>query len=402
MEYALQTITPEIQGLIEKYADTDTATVALKLAKHPQVHLIIAQIEGYQKTKDKLPFLAQHKAYLYASKLALEQCSSEATAKYKAQIAVGNTLTDLTGGLGIDTYFFAKKFQTVNYVEQNERLAQIACYNFGILAQPNINVFAMSAEDFLTKNIITDTVYLDPARRNHQQQKVVFLSDCEPNILTLQTAIFEIAPTILLKTSPMLDIREAIRQLANVAEIHVVAVENECKELIFVLKKQFTSASQLLSSIKYYAVNIQKQQQDVFTATEQEEKNAHCTVSPPLRYLYEPNSALMKAGLYKMIGQQYNIDKLHPFTHLYTSNELIKNFPGRVFEIEDVLKWKELKNIKLTKANITVRNFPITVAEIRKKTGIKEGGDIYLFATMLINEEKALVKCKKVEYNQNG
>ncbi|MCS6832166.1 MAG: class I SAM-dependent methyltransferase [Flammeovirgaceae bacterium] len=379
---------------IEENQNSNPFELLLQRHRYPEIDVSFAvrQIEGRRKAKEKLPSWYALKNIFYPEKLALEQSSSEKTALYKAQLVSGRTLADLTGGFGVDTWAFSQRFATVFYVEQNEDLVRIAQHNFQMLKADNIHTIVGDSLAWLKQPM--DAVYLDPARRN-PLKKAIALEDCQPNVLKIIPSLFKHTNTILLKTSPLLDIQHALRQLPSVAEIHVVSIENECKEVLFLLKKQ------QYQSISIHAVHFPKNHcSHHFVFTLEEEKNAHCSFTMPQKYLYEPNASLLKAGAFKVIAERFDVCKLHVNSHLYTSEKLLPDFQGRIFEIEEVISFhkktieKELK--LLQKANIAVRNFPMSVEQIRKLTKLEDGGEVYLFATTDFKNNKILVKCRKV------
>lgn len=387
---------PHIQEFIRKNENADVRQLALKGNLYPYIPLalVIQQIAGRQKAKTKLPSFYQTAHIVYPALLSLEQCSSEQTALFKANLLKGKHLVDLTGGFGIDTYFLSKSFEKVDYVEQNEILANIVQHNFNILKADNVRVHISQAETFL-QNLSTkvDYIYLDPARRDNANRKVFLLEDCEPNLPKLLEVLLDKAQGILVKTSPMLDIDLAVKSLqGKVQKIIVLAVENECKEVLYFLGKSN-------EKLCVETVNLTKNESQYFSFEKEVENSLSNRYSFPKSYLYEPNVAVLKAGGFKSIAQHFQLSKLHTNSHLYTSDVLVKHFAGRTFEVKAVcqLDKKELlAYLPDNKANIAVRNFPMTVEQIRKKTGIKEGGEVYLFATTDYQDKKIVVVCKKI------
>lgn len=349
------------------------------------------QIEAKEKCQKKLPEWFNTPNIYYPKKLNIEQTSSEATAKYKAQIVSGKSLVDLTGGLGVDSYFFSKKVRSVLHCEINAELSEIASHNFKILGQENIKCLPENGILFLEKSTQHfDWIYVDPSRRNDVKGKVFLLKDCLPNLPKHLPLLFEKTQNILVKTSPLLDIKMGVDELDFVKEIHVVAIENEVKELLFVLEKGY------LESIKIKTVNLLSESNAIFDFNLEEEKQINTDFEEPSVYLYEPNAAILKSGGFKSVANAYGLKKLHPHSHLYTSDKLM-DFPGRRFSIQQTLPYskKSLKSIAVSKANITTRNFPISVAEIRKKHKIKDGGSRYLFFTKSINDTLLVLDCVK-------
>ncbi|MDX1904857.1 MAG: class I SAM-dependent methyltransferase [Thermonemataceae bacterium] len=387
----------EEHAFIEQYKEQNPQQVSLKLQNLPaeQRFFILQQIEGYQKAKEKLPSFAKNSAILYPPKLNLEQASSERTALFKAQIIKGKSLCDITGGFGVDSWAFSHFFEQVCYIEQNPSLATIAKHNFATLNSHHIKVINENALTYLEKNLLkTDWIFIDPARRNGQGKGIAQLQDTQPNILEILGLLFSKSENILLKASPMLDISEALKNLVFVRKIWVISLANECKEVLYELHpKEYGSTPDI------YCIDIQKDITHQFVSNKIEEENATCSFSPPKKYLYEPNSSLLKAGFFQVIAEKYKVSKLHTHGHLYTSDELITDFQGKIFEIEKTITkniWKTLKEEEIRKAHISVRNFPMSVAEIRKKTGITEGNDAWVFATTLAKQEKALLLVRRV------
>ena len=377
------------------------AEIALKLQKYPITvrTIVLDQIHGIQKAKIKLPTYFQTKNILYPPKLNIEQCSSEQTAIFKSNLIQGKTLLDLTGGFGVDTWAFSKKFEQVDYVEQNESLVDIVSHNFEKLKVNNIQIHKSNAQIFLENfDRIVDWIYIDPARRDSQNKAVAQIKETEPNIIELMPLIFEKTDNILLKTSPMFDIGQAIEQLNFVKKVWVVSVENECKEVLYWLEKDFKNND----NIEIEAINIlANQNNQILKGTKLNEENTIVAYLAPQKYIYEPNTSIMKAGFFKIVAQVYSLSKLHPNTHLYTSNVLRQDFQGRIFEVVEVLQGNvALKDIQQLlpqrKANIAVRNYPLTVEQIRKQTKIQEGGIEWILGMTLYDESKALILAKRI------
>jgi len=387
----------ETRRFILEHIDDDIHQLALQSGKFPliDISLAIRQINGKQKVKSKIPSFFRNEDILYPAQLSLEQSSSESTAKYKSTLCEGKSLTDLTGGFGVDCYFLSQRFEQVSYVEQNTELCEIAGHNFKVLGCPNIEIHNTTSEKFLTEMLHSDWIYIDPARRSESGKKTVLLSDCEPDVSALSKLLQQKASKVMIKLSPMLDITAALRELSDTSEIHVISVDNECKEILLILN----SISNENPKIK--TINISKNKTfQIFECNSEKESACKIEYSSSVeKYLYEPNSSVMKSGLFKSVGSSFSLSKLHVNTHLYTSLEHKTDFPGRVFEVVKI--WgntkQELKELvlKIPKANISVRNFPLTVEEIRKKIKIKDGGEIYLFACTLADGKKAIIECRK-------
>jgi len=384
----------EVQDFILKNKSANLSKIILKGSPFKDVSIqeIAIQIAGLSKAKSKLPTWNLTKNILFPPNLNLEQTSSEKTAKYKASLVEGKKLIDLTGGFGIDAYFFAERFKEVIHCELNLELSELAKHNFEILNAINVKTIKGDGVEYLKNSEQHfDWIYLDPSRRDDAGGKVFQLSDCTPNPAEHLDLFFEKADHILIKTSPLLDLKAGIGELKNVSEIHIVAVNQEVKELLWILNK---NASE---EIKVKTIHFQNKITQTFE-TNFSNSQSDIPLSLPLNYLYEPNPAIMKSGMFRELAGQTDSSTLHSNSHLFTSKEL-KEFPGRRFEIMEVLPYnkKQLKQrLTLKKANITIRNFPKTVAEIRKELKIEDGGDNYLFFTTNLNEQKIVVVCKKV------
>lgn len=375
----------------------DADVHALALSKVPtdiDLRYCLQQIGGLQIARRKLPSWTQVEGIIYPQKLSMEQCSSEKTACYKQQLVERllpenrQSFVDLTGGLGIDFSFLARLFDEADYVEKNEQLCEISRHNFLLLGLQGARVHHQKCEDFIDEMGHFSLIYLDPSRRDTDGRKVVALNDCSPDIEKIHDKLLSHAPVVMVKLSPMLDIQDALRRLPNVGEVHVVSVDGECKEMLLVLCQE-------RGNITYYCTNINAQTLVFITNA----RDAEPIIAPrPEHYLYEPNASVMKAGVQNALCQAYNVRKLHPFSHLFTSEQFVADFPGRIFEIEDYCGFtkKDLKTLlaDIGQCNLTIRNFPSTVAELRKRLKLREGGNIYLFATTLGDGSHALLRCK--------
>lgn len=388
-------LSPQIKVFVKEHEADNIHSLALKAAQYPDIDFQIAlrQIAGRKVVKDKIPTWYANENIIYPNHLSLEQSSSEYTARYKATLCSGKAMVDLTGGLGIDFSFISANFEDATYVEQQKELTDIASHNLKVLKLDKVQVVNSDAIEYLSSMSPVDLIYIDPARRDSIGKKTVSIKDCTPNIQEIESLLEDKAEQIIIKLSPMLDISLALNTLKNVSEVHVVSVNNECKELLFVKNKSKSAPS-------FRCVNILKDKIESFDFLKTEEIVTDIQYSPyPEKYLYEPNTSILKAGAYKSIAKTFSLSKLHPSSHLYTSDTLHEGFQGRKFIVESVysLNKVDLKNLKQIKqANITTRNFPITVQDLRKKTGIKEGGGIYIFATTLADERKVLIVCRKV------
>jgi len=385
----------EIQQFIEKNIAADVTKLALQKNPFPETDwtLILQQLAAKQKAKTKLPTWFETPIIFYPSKISVEQTSSEKTAQYKASLVTGEKLIDLTGGFGVDDFYFSKNVKNVVHCEINTELSEIVKHNFEQLNVKNIECFAEDSFEVLQKlNQKFDWIYIDPSRRNNTKGKVFMLKDCLPNVPELLDFYFSFSENVMIKTAPILDISAGISELINIAQIHIVALENEVKELLFILKKDHKS------TIEIKTVNLLKDKQETFQfLLNSETKKSNFSI--PKKYLFEPNAAIMKSGGFDEIAVQFEVEKLHQHSHLYTSSEII-DFPGRVFEIKNTLEYNKtnMKSfLENQKANITTRNFPETVENIRKKWKIKDGGNLYCFFTTDMNNCKIVVLCEKLK-----
>ena len=384
---------PEVQQFINENLKADLPKLILKGSNFNEITVqeLANQIVAKQKSEKKLPSFFNKELIYYPNKISIEQTSSEITAKYKAQLVSGETLVDVTGGFGVDSYYFSKRFTTVTHCEINQDLAEMVTHNFKQLDVTNCVTVSGNGIDFLkeTKQHF-DCIYIDPSRRNTEKGKVFLLKDCMPYVPPKIDFLFSKTNQILVKLSPILDITNTINELKNVKEVHVVGVHNEVKELLFLLEKDYSN------KIEIKTVNLKKDGNEVLDFEYQLETTS--TYSAPQNYLYEPNAAILKSGGFHQITQQIQVSKIQQHTHLYTSKDLI-NFPGRTFEITDVFLYHKKRINKLLtdkKANITIRNFPKTVAQIRKETKLKDGGDAYLFFCKNYDEKLIVIVCKKL------
>ena len=397
-------------AFIQENADGDVRQLALRGTKAPDVDLTFAldQIAGRQTARKKLPSWAAVEGVVYPPHLSMEQCSSEQTARYKAEMAGrGQRMVDLTGGFGVDFSFIAQGFSEAVYVERQPQLCDIARQNFEVLGLRQAKVVCADSEDYLRQMEPVDLIYIDPARRDTHGGRTYGISDCTPDVIALKPLLIEKADRVIIKLSPMLDWRKAVEDLGEqyVSEVHIVSVGNECKELLLrthprplpIGRGVDTQLSQLA------CVNIFP---DNHIQTFHSSIHFRSNYSPPHRegpgvglFLYEPNASIMKAGCFAELSQHFGIAPIAMNSHLFVSADMVDDFPGRTFQIDDVtsLNKRELKEKigGLTQANITVRNFPLSVAELRKRLKLSEGGSTYIFATTLANGEKVLLICHK-------
>lgn len=375
---------------IRQHADEDVRQLALRGHKCPDVDLQYAleQIAGRQKARTKLPSWAAIDGIVYPPHLSMEQCSSEVTARYKASIAgKGALFVDLTAGFGVDMAFISQGFQKAVHVEQQPQLCAISSENFRLLGLNHIEVVCGDGVAYLHTMRHADLLFIDPARRDVHGGRTYDISDCTPNVLEILDEMLEKADRVMIKLSPMLDWRKAVADLGKVNEVHIISVDNECKELLLILSKT-------KKPLRVFCVN----NDECFEVVEGISSQPR-PLPQDMRYLYEPNASVMKAGCFDLIEQRFGVVQLERNSHLFVSDKEILGFPGRQFLIEKrtSMNKRELKATlaDVDQANITVRNFPMSVAELRKRLKLKEGGDVYIFATTISDEGHQLLVCRK-------
>ena len=361
----------------------------------------INQIKLRRKFADKFPSFVLRKDFLFPLSLNLEQSSSEHTAAYKSMLLNDDeSLLDLTAGFGVDDIYFSKKAKKIVCVEQNKMLVDLLSYNFECLQAKNYFCVNADSEEYLLTAENFDVIYLDPARRDENKNKVFEIEASQPNVLKLIDVLRSKAKRIILKLSPMVDIKQIEKSFENISDIHIVSLKNECKEILVEI------LNHKVEEINYHCVDIKSlsfENDDFFLCfnklSQRDNKLSqrdNFLNQRLFKYLYEPNVSILKLGRFEALIDKYGFEKLHRHSHLFTSENLLEDFEGRGFEVLEQRNAspKALKDI--TQANITVRNFPQTVKEIRNKTKIKEGGEIYLFFTTIGNEEKICLICKKI------
>ena len=386
-------LNPEVQQFITDNLHEDVSKLLFKGSPFETVSIqeLVIQIVSKKKCEKKLQNWYQTENIYYPPKVHIEQTSSEITAAYKSSLVSGHSIIDITGGFGVDCYYFSKKFKKVTHCELDTNLSTIVKNNYQQLKIDNINSVSGDGIDFL-KNYESkfDWIYIDPSRRDAINQKVFLLKDCLPNVPENLELLFSKSNQILIKNSPILDISKTIKELRFVKEIHIIAIHNEVKELLFILEKDYEKTIQIKT------INHTKKNTQLFDFQYLRSNSSNYT--EPKKYIYEPNSAILKSGGFHEVSAQLNLEKLHQHSHLYTSEKHVE-FPGRTFLVKDTCSYnkKEIKKIlKDNKANITTRNFPETVAQIRKKTKIKDGGSNYLFFTTVNNNKHIVLICSQV------
>lgn len=394
----MELTTSQIQ-FIKEHASDDLARLLLSSSKYPEMDIpfLADQIAARRQIREKLPSWYANEYLIFPSKIAAEQCSSEHTAFYKQRLAGDDwAMCDLTGGLGIDSYFFSRKVKQLTYIERFPAYCEAAKHNFSVLGADNITVIQADTTHYVHKLPQVDAFYIDPARRGDCNKRVFALSDCEPDLPGLLPALLEHAPRVIAKLSPMADIQKTLELLPGTTAVHILSVKNDCKELLFVVERGSGTVNPTINCVNF----ISEGEESTFRFTWEEERHAELMLADHIAgYLYEPNTSVLKAGAFKQIAVRMGVSKLHVSSHLYTSGQLVADFPGRRFRVDEVLPFtgKLCKSLSKTipQANITVRNFPLSVEELRKRTKIADGGSVYLFATTVSEGEKVLIKCTK-------
>ena len=417
----------QTRDFIRDNADKDIRLLALSAKRLPDVDMPFAldQIVGRQTAGKKLPSWAEREGIVYPPHLSMEQCSSEQTARYKMKLSSPNShlssilshsssLTDLTGGFGVDFSFMSRGFEKAVYVERQEHLCEIARHNFALLGMENAEVVCGDSVEYLKTMPPVSVIYLDPARRNEYGGKTYAISDCTPDVIELKDLLLQKAERVIVKLSPMLDWHKAVDDLGSaVSEVHIVSVDNECKELLLVMQSAEEGKS---DGVKIVCVN--NEEEFVFRSEDDSivsnpSTNSSSIVAPPSEgvgrllvnsstespFLYEPNASIMKAGCFSAMEQMFGVRQLERNSHLFVADTLIADFPGRKFRIRAVttLNKKDIKKALdgIAKANISVRNFPMSVDQLRKRLKIKEGGSDYIFATTLMDKSHILLLCSR-------
>ena len=391
---------------IREHADDDVRQLALRGSKMSEVDLSYAleQIAGRQKAHTKLPSWASIDGIVYPPHLSMEQCSSELTARYKASIAgKGALFVDLTAGFGVDMAFIAQGFQKAVHVERQPQLCAISSENYNVLGLNHIEVVCGDGVEYLHTMNHADLLFIDPARRDEHGGRTYGIADCTPNVLEILDEMLEKADRVMIKLSPMLDWRKAVADLGKVNDVHIISVDNECKELLLAVKSEERTENSASPSLRVVCVNLLSDGNKEcfkFNGHQPSPSSSAFHFSPfDSRFLYEPNASIMKAGCFGLLEQRFGVMQLDKNSHLFVSDKEVIGFPGREFLIEKrtSMNKRELKAAlaDIDKANITVRNFPMSVAELRKRLKLKEGGEVYIFATTIANEGHQLLVCRK-------
>lgn len=386
----------EVQQFIEDHINTDINKLLLKPSPFQNISVteLVNQIICKTKSKTKLPSWYENKDIIYPTPLNIEQTSSEITAQYKSELVKGKYLVDLSGGFGVDTYYFSKQFEKVIHIEYNNQLSEIANHNFKVLGSNNIETHCADSLKLLPKLVDQiDCIYVDPSRRHDLKGKVFLFNDCVPSVVKHIELLFKVSKVILIKSSPLVDLKSGINELKHVAVIYIVAVKNEVKELLWLLDKNKKKPIEIVT----YNYKSSSLSNETFSFDYLQEFHQDVIYKEPLNFLYEPNHAILKSGGFKMVAKIFNVYKLEKNSHLYTSDKLVNNFPGRQFKILEIFNSlnKDLKQFKNRKINISTRNFPMSVSEIRKKFKILDGGELYIFFTTNLLGSKTALLCEK-------
>ncbi len=381
---------------VRQHLDEDPAVLALSAHRYPEVPVssLLPFIKALRNIRDKVPSWFLFDIDI-PPPLAVEQASSEVMARFKAELFNGRRMADLSGGMGVDAFFWSRSFQEVLYLEQDDEIARSAQHNFARLDASNIRVVVGNAEQFIARcSTSFDLIYVDPARRTNDSRRIFRLEDCSPNVVALHPDLLRISPRVLIKASPLLDLSRATAQLRHVERIWVVSVAGEVKEVLLLLGRE----ASFFESTPIEAVVLSHASKHTFSFTPAEERSTTPHYGPPQHFLYEPDAALLKAGAFKSFAVRFGLTKLHPHAHLYTSARQILEIPGRSFRIEAVVKYDRkavARYLPEYKANIAVRHFPDSVEQVYRRLGLSPGGDIYLFGTTSMSGEKILLLCRK-------
>jgi 16S rRNA G966 N2-methylase RsmD len=377
--------------------DIDVHDYALKNPENLLPELLRHVLEQYrflQKLAIKVPSWAKNPDILGALTVNIEQSTSEEVALFKFSGYQWKNTLDLTGGFGIDSYFISKHASKHVYCESDANLTGIVAHNFEALAIKNVTFKSVSAEDFLQSDQNSyDLIYLDPDRRNEINSKLVRIEDCSPDLTRINSHLLQVANEVWVKYSPLLDINRAVSQLQFVYEVLIISSKNEVKELLFKLKKTKQDNDFLVKTVNLYPVGKQE-----FTFIFSEEVNAPVMYREPLQYLYEPNAAILKSGAFKLISSRFNLYKIAPNTHYYTSENLISDFPGRIFHVNEYFSpsTSNLKKISNSPFNVLSRNFPLKPETIRQKYRLRDGGETFLIFTTDNKNNKIVLNCNKI------
>lgn len=402
----------KLKAFINRHIDEDIQKTILSSGKFPDIDIKLAVkiITARKKLIPKMYEWSSRDDLLFANSLSIEQASSSITAKYKQKFCNGGVVLDLTGGLGVDSYHFSQNNRFVIYFERDRELFDTTSQNFITLGANNIITVNLEVNSKNLSNYLkkieyldgvsyADLIYLDPARRVKDGKRLLSIKNYEPDITQLKSSLLEISDRILIKLSPMSDVKSIVNDCGNVVSVDIISVDNDCKEILLLIER---GSNINYREVKVTAVNYTKRrgvEEMIFTPADESVAISNFVESKLMRFLYEPNSSILKSGAFKLTGSRYNLQKLAVNTHLYTGDELIENFPGKIFEIKEVADYnrntiRNLSKIYL-KANITTRNFPLSPTELKKIFNIQDGGDITFFGCSLSSGVKKLVICNQ-------
>ncbi|MDL5048580.1 hypothetical protein QQ054_21430 [Oscillatoria amoena NRMC-F 0135] len=393
---------PAIQQFIRSHEGDDLRELVLRTRPVNGIPaaVIANQINCRRKAREKLPLWYSMNGIIYPPAVNLEQSSSETTARYKTEILHHalrkknpvDSGVDLTAGFGVDSFFLSGLTRKFHHVEPDADLLEIAQFNHNLLGKTSIHYHQQSADEFLSAAIVPfDFIYIDPSRRNSANKKLFRLRDCEPDVVRLLPALITKADVVLIKTSPLLDIQRGVRELASVSDVFVISVENECKEVLFLCRKNVADEP-LIHAIKLNG-SVEK-----FVFKFSEEKQVASDFSKPQAYIYEPNACFLKSGAFKLVGSTFHLAKLHRNTHLYTSDVLHSDFPGRIFSVKSYVVAKNAHRFFPSgKANVITRNYPLTAEALKKKLKLKDGGEDYLIAATGASDKRYLLAALRLK-----
>lgn len=393
-------LTPEESRLVASLRGKDAHWVALSVKASPKVRpsVVAEQVDGWNRLAVKVPSWCEADGLCFPFPLAIQQCSSEAVARWRASLVCGDSLLDLTGGLGVDCFFMGSGLQTVTYVDADERAVSAARNNFSILGRDNTRFVCASAEDYLRdRKDAVSTIFIDPARRSSSGGRVFRIADCSPDVSRLADKMLSVADVVLIKLSPLLDVSLAVSQVPAVSDIYAIGHSGECKDLMLRLSKAACGAPEL------HAVNIGKGGEvSCFSFTKEEEFEAQNETGAEIyvgMYLFEPSPVIMKMAPFRLIAKRYGLRQIAPSTHIFVSSAFVANFPGRRFVVRGVFDNTKRGLAALKKqcheASIVVRNFPVKAEELRRKLGLKESDHSFLFGVTDSESHKLLLLCER-------
>ena len=394
------------EQFIREHLSADVRTLAL--SSHPDgvdMQYALTQISGWQAARVKVPLWAETDGIVYPKHLSLEQCTSQYIAQYKASqveklLGTNFKMADITGGFGVDCFFISRSATQVYYNEMSAELCDCAKANFKALERPEVEINCGTAEDFI-KSLQPDSldlIYLDPARRGDAGRKLVSISDCQPDTVALQDDLLRIAPNVMVKLSPMLDISRALTELKHVSNVFIIGLEGECKEITLLMKRGFEAEPTIT------AVDIKSDGTPETTVSSAKSVDAalpqpiaDASNLQPGTYISEPSAPYMKSALFRTIAAQTDTALLHPDTHLFWSKEKPENFPGRTFQIQGIIPFdkRSLSALTKTQANLSVRNFPESAPKLQQRLKLRDGGPRYLIATTLSDNKKIILDLRR-------